>query len=209
MTRPGNIPSQEGFEPGIFRSWGGRLNHQASEAAGSEEWWRILVPALCAMLDRIMMMMVVSSTSSIGSRCRSSSRRRKKRSEGSSRGRSADGGDSRDSSSSSNSSNSSSSSSCGKSDSYNIATSALLNPSDCCAYPYTRHFLYQLLSFWQSNLWYSGLSLLRQVPQASKYLCFANLWASSSSSVFPAKSLGFSFFFLWDFAYVTIFLIQL
>ena len=27
MTRPGKIPSQAGFEPGIFRSRGGRLNH--------------------------------------------------------------------------------------------------------------------------------------------------------------------------------------
>ena len=27
MTRPGKIPWQAGFEPGIFRSRGGRLNH--------------------------------------------------------------------------------------------------------------------------------------------------------------------------------------
>ena len=27
MTRPGKIPSQEGFEPRIFSSHGGRLNH--------------------------------------------------------------------------------------------------------------------------------------------------------------------------------------
>ena len=27
MTRPGKIPSPAGFEPGIFRSPGGRLNH--------------------------------------------------------------------------------------------------------------------------------------------------------------------------------------
>ena len=32
MTRPRKIPSQAGFEPVIFRSRGGRLNHQASEA---------------------------------------------------------------------------------------------------------------------------------------------------------------------------------
>ena len=31
MTRPGNFPSQAGFEPRIFRSRGGRLN-EASEA---------------------------------------------------------------------------------------------------------------------------------------------------------------------------------
>ena len=32
MTRPGKIPAQAGFEPGTFRSRGGRLNHQANEA---------------------------------------------------------------------------------------------------------------------------------------------------------------------------------
>ena len=32
MTRPGKIPSQAGFEPWIFRSRGGRLNHKANEA---------------------------------------------------------------------------------------------------------------------------------------------------------------------------------
>ena len=32
MTRPGKIPSPAVFEPGIFRSRGGRLNHLASEA---------------------------------------------------------------------------------------------------------------------------------------------------------------------------------
>ena len=32
MTRPGKIPSQAEFEPRIFLSRGGRLNHQASEA---------------------------------------------------------------------------------------------------------------------------------------------------------------------------------
>ena len=33
MTRPGKIPTaQAGFEPGIFRSRGGRLNHRADEA---------------------------------------------------------------------------------------------------------------------------------------------------------------------------------
>ena len=31
MTRPAKIPSQAGFEPWIFRSRGGRLNHLASE----------------------------------------------------------------------------------------------------------------------------------------------------------------------------------
>ena len=31
-TRPGKIPSQAGFEPRIFRSRGGRLNHKANEA---------------------------------------------------------------------------------------------------------------------------------------------------------------------------------
>ena len=33
MTRPGKIPGQAGFEPGIFRSRGGRLNHWTNEAA--------------------------------------------------------------------------------------------------------------------------------------------------------------------------------
>ena len=32
MTRPGKIPSQARFEPRIFRSRGGRLNHKANEA---------------------------------------------------------------------------------------------------------------------------------------------------------------------------------
>ena len=32
MTRPRKIPSQAGFEPGTFRSRGGRLNHWANEA---------------------------------------------------------------------------------------------------------------------------------------------------------------------------------
>ena len=32
MTRPGKIPSQLGFEPRIFRSRGGHLNHQVNEA---------------------------------------------------------------------------------------------------------------------------------------------------------------------------------
>ena len=32
MTRLGKIPSQEGFEPRIFRSRGGRPNHKASDA---------------------------------------------------------------------------------------------------------------------------------------------------------------------------------
>ena len=32
MTRAGIIPSQAGFEPGIFRSRGGRLNHLANKA---------------------------------------------------------------------------------------------------------------------------------------------------------------------------------
>ena len=32
MTRPQKIPAQAGFEPGTFRSRGGRLNHKASEA---------------------------------------------------------------------------------------------------------------------------------------------------------------------------------
>ena len=33
MTRPGKIPSQAGFEPWIFASRGGLLNHLANEAA--------------------------------------------------------------------------------------------------------------------------------------------------------------------------------
>ena len=33
MTWPRKNPAQAGFEPGIFRSRGGRLNHQANEAA--------------------------------------------------------------------------------------------------------------------------------------------------------------------------------
>ena len=36
MTRPGNSPSQAGFESRIFRSRGGRLNHKASEAVSKE-----------------------------------------------------------------------------------------------------------------------------------------------------------------------------
>ena len=36
MTRPGKIPLQAGFEPGIFRSRGGRLNHQANEAVTTQ-----------------------------------------------------------------------------------------------------------------------------------------------------------------------------
>ena len=32
MTRPGNFTSQAGFEPRIFHSRGGRLNHKANEA---------------------------------------------------------------------------------------------------------------------------------------------------------------------------------
>ena len=36
MTRPRKIPAQAGFEPGIFRSLGGRLNHSANEAVHSE-----------------------------------------------------------------------------------------------------------------------------------------------------------------------------
>ena len=32
MTRPQKIPSQAGFEPGVFRSRGGRLIHEANEA---------------------------------------------------------------------------------------------------------------------------------------------------------------------------------
>ena len=36
MTRPRKkIPAQTGFEPGIFRSRGGRLNHQANEAVNT------------------------------------------------------------------------------------------------------------------------------------------------------------------------------
>ena len=37
MTRPGKIPSQAGFEPRIFRSRGGRLNHWAKEAVWTGE----------------------------------------------------------------------------------------------------------------------------------------------------------------------------
>ena len=33
MTRPGKIPLQAGFEPQIFRSWGGRLNHYKAVVA--------------------------------------------------------------------------------------------------------------------------------------------------------------------------------
>ena len=36
MTRPGKILSQVGFEPRIFRSRGGRLNHEANEAVKEE-----------------------------------------------------------------------------------------------------------------------------------------------------------------------------
>ena len=32
MTRPGKIPAQAGFQPLIFHSRGGRLNHKANEA---------------------------------------------------------------------------------------------------------------------------------------------------------------------------------
>ena len=32
MTRPGKIPSPAGFEPRIFRSRGGRLNHSSNDA---------------------------------------------------------------------------------------------------------------------------------------------------------------------------------
>ena len=44
MTRPRKIPAQAGFEPWIFRSRGGRLNHKATEAAecvgvGSQPAW--------------------------------------------------------------------------------------------------------------------------------------------------------------------------
>ena len=42
MIRPGKIPAQAGFEPGTFRSLGGRLNHLANEAVGV---WR----ACCTM----------------------------------------------------------------------------------------------------------------------------------------------------------------
>ena len=34
---PEKIPAQAGFEPGIFRSRGGRFNHQANEVI----WWRL------------------------------------------------------------------------------------------------------------------------------------------------------------------------
>ena len=34
---PRKISAQVGFEPGIFRSWGGRLNHYANEAVEEEE----------------------------------------------------------------------------------------------------------------------------------------------------------------------------
>ena len=34
MTRPRKFPAHAGFEPGIFRSGGGRLNHSANEAVG-------------------------------------------------------------------------------------------------------------------------------------------------------------------------------
>ena len=37
MTRPGKIPAQAGFEPRIFHSRGGRLNHQANELVCAEE----------------------------------------------------------------------------------------------------------------------------------------------------------------------------
>ena len=40
MTRPGKIPAQAGFEPRIFRSRGGRLNHEASEAILTLESWQ-------------------------------------------------------------------------------------------------------------------------------------------------------------------------
>ena len=43
MTRPGKIPSQAGFEPRIFRSRGGRLNHLANEAFLLQETLRFLV----------------------------------------------------------------------------------------------------------------------------------------------------------------------
>ena len=36
MTRPRKIPAQAGFEPGIFRSRGGRLNHWATEAVSGQ-----------------------------------------------------------------------------------------------------------------------------------------------------------------------------
>ena len=36
MTQLGKLPSQAGFEPGIFRSRGGRLNHKANEAADDD-----------------------------------------------------------------------------------------------------------------------------------------------------------------------------
>ena len=32
MTKPGKIPSQAGFEPLIFHSWGAHINHEANEA---------------------------------------------------------------------------------------------------------------------------------------------------------------------------------
>ena len=35
MTRPVKIPAQAGFEPEIFRSRGGRLNHYTNEAVGT------------------------------------------------------------------------------------------------------------------------------------------------------------------------------
>ena len=38
MTRPRKIPAQAGFEPGIFRSQGGRLNHLANEAVFVAEY---------------------------------------------------------------------------------------------------------------------------------------------------------------------------
>ena len=37
MTRPGKIPSRAGFEPRIFCSRGGRLNHLANEAVRVRE----------------------------------------------------------------------------------------------------------------------------------------------------------------------------
>ena len=43
MTRPGKIPSQAGFEPGIFHSRGGHLNDKASEAVTQDRFTPVIL----------------------------------------------------------------------------------------------------------------------------------------------------------------------
>ena len=55
MTRPGKIPTQAGFEPGIFRCRGGRLNHLASEAVAAGEMSEA-VPTTVGVNDTLIVM---------------------------------------------------------------------------------------------------------------------------------------------------------